>query len=163
MSETVFYQKHMTHHILPDWDMNWVQDVTNIFLIRHPARVIASYAKKREGPSLDDLGFAQQVRIFNAVEAPIVIDSADIRADPEGMLRKLCTRIGIAWDAGMLNWPAGGHVSDGIWAAHWYGAVHGSTGFDTAEGDLPDLTGNYKTLVEAAMPYFDALAAHKVT
>jgi hypothetical protein len=163
MSEPIFYQKHMTHHILPHWDMGWVQDATNVFLIRHPARVIASYAKKREGPTLDDLGYAQQVRIFKAVEAAIVIDSADIRADPAGMLQKLCARIGIAWDAGMLNWPAGGHASDGIWAAHWYEAVHGSTGFGTVEGDMPQLTGNYKNLAEAAMPHFEALAAHKIT
>ena len=74
ISEPVFYQKHMTHHMLPEWPTDWIQEVTNVFLIRHPARVIASYAKKREDPTLDDIGFVQQACIFDMVEAPIVID-----------------------------------------------------------------------------------------
>lgn len=48
----VFYQKHMTHHMLPDFPTGWLNDVTNIFLIRRPDRVIASYHAKRENPSI---------------------------------------------------------------------------------------------------------------
>ena len=70
----------------------------------------------------------------------VVLDSADIRRDPEGMLRKLCDAIGLSWDPSMLSWPEGGHPDDGVWAPHWYGAVHRSTGFAPAEGDLPVLT-----------------------
>lgn len=163
VTEPVFYQKHMTHHMLPNWPTDWIRDVTNVFLIRHPVRVIASYAKKREGPTLDDIGFVQQARIFDMAEAPIVIDSGDIRRDPSGMLQKLCGRIGIEWDAGMLNWPTGGNSADGVWAAHWYGAVHYSTGFEEAEGALPKLSGAYADIASAAMPYYEALAAHRIT
>ncbi|WP_223421835.1 sulfotransferase-like domain-containing protein [Tateyamaria pelophila] len=163
VSEPVFYQKHMTHHMLPDWPIDWTRHMTNVFLIRHPARVIASYAKKREGPTLEDIGFVQQARIFDMVDAPIVIDSADIRRDPAGMLQKLCARIGIDWDEKMLTWPKGGHAADGIWAAHWYGAVHRSTGFDAAEGPVPELSGTYAQIVSAALPHYEALAAHKIT
>lgn len=163
VSEPVFYQKHMTHHMLPDWPLDWTDDVINVFLIRHPARVIASYARKREGPTLEDIGFVQQARIFDRVEAPIVIDSADIRTNPAQMLQKLCARIGIGWDKKMLRWPAGGHAADGIWAAHWYGAVHRSTGFDGTEGALPELTADYARIVDAALPHYEALAAHKIT
>lgn len=161
--EPVFYQKHMTHHMLPGWPLDWIKDVTNVFLIRHPARVIASYAKKREGPTLDDIGFVQQARVFEMVNAPIVIDSGDIRRDPIGMLQKLCDRIGIEWDENMLNWRKGGHNADGVWAAHWYGAVHQSTGFEAAEGPLPELSGAYAKIASAAMPYYETLAAHKIT
>ncbi|WP_420014150.1 HAD family hydrolase [Tateyamaria sp.] len=163
VSEPIFYQKHMTHHMLPDWRMDWLADVKNVFLIRHPARVIASYARKREGPTLEDIGFVQQAAIFDRVDAPIVIDSADIRTDPAQMLQKLCARIGIGWDDNMLRWPIGGHAADGVWAAHWYGAVHRSTGFDGAEGPLPEVTGEYARIVDAAMPHYKALAAHKIT
>lgn len=163
VSEPVFYQKHMTHHMLPGWDMDWVKEMTNVFLIRHPARVVASYARKREGPTLDDIGFVQQARIFEMVDAPVVIDSADIRRDPAGMLQKLCDRIGIPWDPNMLHWPKGGNPADGIWAAHWYGAVHQSTGFDAAEGPLPPLDGAYAEIADAAVPYYEALATHKIT
>lgn len=155
----VFYQKHMTHHMLPNMDLSWMAACENVFLIRHPARVIASYARKREGPTLTDIGFPQQAALFaqetkRLGRAPIVIDSYDIRANPAAMLTKLCAALGIPYTDKMLNWPAGGHPDDGIWAAHWYGAVHRSTGFEDAEGPLPTLPADYSGLLAAALPYY---------
>src|SRR5262245_57025009 len=34
-TKPIFYQKHMTHHLLPDIDRSWLARVTNCFLIRH--------------------------------------------------------------------------------------------------------------------------------
>ncbi|MEL7165792.1 MAG: HAD family hydrolase, partial [Pseudomonadota bacterium] len=161
--EPIFYQKHMTHHMLDGWPMDWLNDVRNVFLIRHPARVVASYVAKREAPTLADLGFEQQARIMERVADPIVIDASDIRADPARMLQKLCDALGIAWIPAMLSWPAGGHAADGVWAAHWYGAVHRSTGFAGPEGPLPALSGDYAQIAAAAMPIYEAMAAKKIT
>ena len=161
--EPVFYQKHMTHHMLDGFPLDWMDEVQNVFLIRHPARVIASYARKRENPTLDDIGFVQQLALFERARDAIVIDAADIRANPEGMLKQLCAAVGIDWDPGMLHWPAGGHASDGVWAAHWYGAVHRSTGFDGPEGALPELDAAYADVLEQALPIYERLAAEKHT
>ncbi len=163
VSEPVFYQKHMTHHMLLDWSMDWMDQIQNVFLIRHPARVIASYARKRERPTLDDIGFAQQVRILETVKDPIVVDSSDIRANPSEMLQKLCVAVGVPWTENMLRWPSGGHADDGVWASHWYGAVHRSTGFDGPEGPLPDLDDQFEKLAEQAMPFFEHMSALKIT
>ncbi len=161
-----FYQKHMTHHMLPVVDRAWLADVTNVFLIRHPARVIASYAAKRENPTLDDIGFRQQYKLFEYARAlgqtPIVIDSADIRNDPERALTALCKALGLPFDPAMLSWPAGGHTADGIWAAHWYGAIHRSTGFADPEGPLPELGNASAELVKAAMPFYADLACQRL-
>jgi hypothetical protein len=162
-----FYMKHMPHHMIEGFPVDWAKPCENVFLIRHPARVVASYAKKLEGPSLSDLGFGQQVDLFDRIadwqgKAPLVIDSDDIRADPPGMLKALCAAIGLPWSDSMLNWPAGGRPEDGVWAAHWYGAVHRSTGFDRAEGPLPHLTEQYAALAEAALPHYDRLWAHRL-
>ncbi len=158
----IFYQKHMTHHMLPGMDLSWMAACENVFLIRHPARVIASYARKREGPTLEDIGFPQQAVLFEREarrlgRSPLVIDSFDIRANPAGMLNKLCSALGIPYTDKMLHWPAGGHASDGVWASHWYGAVHRSTGFEAVEGPLPELTGVYADLVAEALPFYDQL------
>ena len=156
-----FYQKHMTHHMLPDIDRSWMADMTNVFLIRHPARVIASYAAKRENPTLDDIGFRQQFELFEYVRAlgqtPYVIDSHDIRQDPQKLLIRLCKAIGLNFDQNMLHWPAGGNNDDGVWAAYWYGAVHRSTGFAGAEGPLPKLTGRHAEVADQAMRYYEAM------
>lgn len=158
-----FYQKHMTQHMIEGVDRSWMAQVKNVFLIRHPARVIASYAKKRQGPTLDDIGFWQQAELFDTCENPIVIDSHDIRDNPKGMLTALCTALGLSFDPAMLEWPAGGHADDGAWAPHWYGAVHRSTGFAGAEAALPQLTGDYADLTRRALPYYEKLAAAKIS
>ena len=158
--EPVYYQKHMTHHMLEYWPLDWMSEVQNVFLIRHPARVVASYKRKREAPTLDDLGFVQQARLAARVDDPIIVDAADIRADPARMLQRLCAALGIPWTENMLHWPAGGHTADGVWAAHWYGAIHRSTGFDGPEGPLPEVN---DPLVDAGLPHYEALAALRLT
>jgi hypothetical protein len=165
--KSVFYQKHMTQHMIPGVDRAWITGVTNVFLIRDPARVIASYAAKRENPTLDDIGFRQQAELFDRVcqaegKAPPVIDSVDIRANPEAALRKLCDALGLPFDPSMLSWPKGGNAADGVWAAHWYGAVWNSTGFADPEGDLPDVAEDLKPVWEQALPYYEALLPHRL-
>lgn len=161
-----FYQKHMTQHMVPGMPRGWMSGVVNVFLIRHPARVIASFGAKWDGFGLADIGFTQQTELFDHVQdlgqVPVVVDSADIRRDPAGMLRKLCNAIGLPYDPAMLSWPRGGHPADGIWAAHWYGAVHESTGFAPAEGDLPRLTGQAADLLDHALPHYERLARVKI-
>lgn len=162
-----FYQKHMTQHMIAGIPRGWISQVTNVFLIRHPARVAASFSAKYDNPMLADLGFTQQLELYAQLKAggqdPVVVDSADIRRDPEGMLRKLCAAIGLEWTPAMLSWPKGGHPDDGVWAAHWYGAVHDSSGFALAEGALPELTPPQAQLAEAALPCYEPLHAARIS
>jgi hypothetical protein len=161
------YQKHMTQHMVPSISRDWMKGVTNVFLIRHPSRVLASWANKHDALTLADIGFAQQLELFEHVKSlgqtPIVIDSADVRADPEAELRDLCDAIGLEWDPAMLSWPVGPKSFDGAWASHWYDAVHNSTGFSGGEGDLPVLNGELAALNEKALPIYEELAAHKLS
>jgi len=162
----VFYQKHMTQHMRTVMPRRWMADVTNVFLLRHPARVVASSAAKYDAITETDIGFLQQAELYDHIcqmgQKPVVIDSYDIRQDPEGMLRKLCDALGLAWDPAMLHWPSGGHRSDGVWAPHWYGAVHNSTGFAGPEGGLPQLEGRLAELVELVLPSYEAMAERKI-
>ena len=130
----VFYQKQMTHHLLPEIGRDWLAAVTNCFLIRDPAEVIVSYIKKNNDPTLEDIGFVQQAEIFDLVReqtgrVPPVIDAHDVLEDPEMILRLLCEAVGIEFIDAMLSWPPGLRETDGVWAKHWYGEVANSTGF----------------------------------
>jgi hypothetical protein len=165
--QAISYQKHMTLHMIPGFDRAFMKALTNVFLIRHPARVIASYAVKREAPTLADIGFVQQAELFDEVAnwlgtAPPVVDSADIRATPEVTLPALCAALELPYTDRMLHWPAGPKPYDGAWAPHWYNAVHGSTGFGGAEGPLPDLPPELQELCDAAMPHYERLARLKL-
>lgn len=160
------YHKHMCQHMVPGIPREFMAECANVFLIRHPARVAASFLKGYPQTTAEDLGFRLQAELYDHSRAlgqtPVVMDSADIRSDPEGMLGKLCDAVGLNRDPAMLSWPKGGHPADGVWAAHWYGAVHRSTGFAGAEGTLPDMS-EFKGIVAEVMPYYDALAAVKIT
>ena len=107
---------------------------THAFLIRDPARMIASYLRKREAAAFEDFGLERQAEFFEREadrlgKAPPVVDANDVLADPEGTLSALCAALGIPWDPAMLSWPPGRRETDGPWAPHWYQAVEASTGF----------------------------------
>jgi len=130
----IFFQKQMTHHLLPEVDRQWLDAVTNCFLIRDPRTVIGSYIKKRENPALEDLGYAQQAEIFDFVRArtkslPPVLDAKDVLENPERTLRLLCKAVGVEFTESMLSWPPGLRETDGVWAKHWYGEVAKTTSF----------------------------------
>ncbi|PRX37184.1 hypothetical protein SAMN05216257_101202 [Meinhardsimonia xiamenensis] len=157
------YLKLMAQHMLEGFDTGWMQGARHAFLIRHPARVVASFTAKRENPRFEELGFAQLAALYDQVRAlgqtPPVIDSDALRRDPEGVLKRVCSALGLDWTEKMLRWPAGGHPSDGVWARHWYGAVHRSTGFAPADpGPLPVLEGRAAELAERALPYYERMA-----
>lgn len=160
------YQKHMVQHMLPDMDLGWTRAVTNVFLIREPERVAASFALKRGLPDPMELGFDRQWQMFQQMAAdgpaPVVIDSADIRRDPERALRLLCDAISIPFTDNMLTWEPGSRPEDGVWGAVWYDAVNGSTGFAGAEGPLPELDSELQKLADALRPAYDAIAEHKL-
>jgi len=156
------YMKHMPHHMLSGFPMEWADDCIHVHLIRHPARVIASYAAKREAPVLEDVGFVQQSAL-HARLGGVVIDSTDIRAEPEVMLRALCDAIGMPFDSDMLRWPAGPRAADGIWARHWYGSVHRSSGIDRAEGPVPQVPAALQPVLDAALPYYLGLHAQRLS
>ena len=132
--KSIFFQKQMAHHLLPEVDREWLIGVTNCFLIRDPRGVIASYIKKQEDPMLDDLGFVQQTEIFQWVRgrtgtAPAVIDARDVLENPKRILELLCDAVGIEFSESMLSWPSGLRDTDGVWAKHWYSEVARSTSF----------------------------------
>ena len=142
----VWYQKHMSHHLLPGMDTDWVLGLRNILLIRDPSEVVASYLKSRATVTPDDIGLPQQGRLFDLLHAhsgeiPMVIDAGDFLRAPESHLRALCDWLGIGVTPRMLAWPAGPRDSDGIWAPHWYAQVWQSTGFELPADRALELSG----------------------
>ena len=116
----------------------------------------------------DDIGIVRQHSLFQEVceitgSPPVVIDGADVLNSPEKSLRRLCEALGVPWIEGtMTRWPAGPRDSDGVWASHWYGSVHQSTGFAQVHNDYPELSPSNRALAEEMMPYYEALAQHRL-
>ncbi len=132
----VWFQKHMTHHLLPKIDRSWLwaSEFRHAFLIRSPSEMLVSLAKVTPNPGLPDTGLPQQVELFEAERTrlgrpPPVIDAADVMRDPRRALVALCRALGVPFDDRMLRWERGPRETDGVWAKHWYGVVEQSTGF----------------------------------
>lgn len=134
--KAIWFQKHMTHHMLPGVDRAWLwgPQFRHAFLIRDPGEMLVSLAKVTPNPRIEDTGLPQQAELFEEARGrlgrkPPVVDAADVLRDPRRMLAALCDAIGVPFDERMLRWERGRRETDGVWAGHWYGVVEQSTGF----------------------------------
>jgi hypothetical protein len=159
----VWYQKHMTHHLLSHIDHGWIARLHNVLLIRDPREVVASYIKSRAAVSADDIGLPQQVALYDELRAagaaPPVIDASDFLRNPAGHLRALCEWLGIGFSDRMLHWPRGPRDSDGIWSPHWYAHVWQSTGFEAPVARDVVLSGEAAEVAEACRGHYERLHA----
>jgi hypothetical protein len=161
----IWYQKHMTLHLLEGFDRDWMSQVLNAFLIREPSAVLASYAAKRTHVTPADLGFVQQRRLFEREAErlgapPPVVDAADILANPARTLARLCRALGIEYTPSMLGWPRGPRPTDGVWAPAWYHSVERSTGFETRGVESAVLPPSLRRLADEAQPHYEALKVY---
>ncbi|MCW2494246.1 hypothetical protein [Jatrophihabitans sp.] len=159
----IYYQKHMTHHLIPQLPLTWIAGLTNVLLIRDPAEVVASYVRSRAEVVAEDIGLVQQTRLYDLLGGDVpVIDAADFLQAPEAYLRWLCRHIGVPFTAAMLTWPAGPRDSDGVWAPYWYDAVVASTGFEPYRPRSVSLDGAALRAAEESRPHYERLHAVRV-
>jgi len=163
----LWYQKHMTHHLLPEMDRDWMDALEHCFLIRDPRAVLASYAQKRDTVAPEDLGVPQQLEIFEHVCArtgrtPPVLDAVDVLRDPRAALSSLCERLGIAFMEEMLSWPPGRRPTDGVWARHWYQNVERSTGFRPHRPESRVLAPELEPVARACEGAYRTLHEHRL-
>jgi hypothetical protein len=155
----------MAHHIEVLNDSSFLDKCVNIFLIRNPKQIIASYSQVIENPSLRDIGIEFEHQLYQQFKHsnPIVIDSGLLLQNPESVLKKVCEKAGIAFENQMLSWTAGPKPYDGIWAPYWYSIVHQTTGFEkqsTSERPLPE---QLQDLNQQASIYYQSLLQHAIT
>lgn len=155
----VLFIKHMAHH-LRDLDLNFLQSTNNVLLIRDPREMLPSLTVQLPQATLTDTGLQRQWELFSELSArghqPAILDSRELLLDPQRVLRTLCAHLGLDFDPCMLNWDTGGRPEDGVWAPHWYHAVHQSTGFAPykAKSDFPQ---RLQPLLDDCSPYYEKL------
>lgn len=159
-NRSLWYQKHMTHHLLPNYERDWIPKLSNILLIRDPVEVVASYVKSRASVAPEDIGIPQQRQLYDEIIqatgiAPPIIDAGDFLRAPEKYLQALCDYLHIDFTDRMLHWPAGRRASDGVWAPYWYAAVEASTGFEPWRARENALTGEAAEVAENCRSDYD--------
>ncbi|KAK3200345.1 hypothetical protein Dsin_023760 [Dipteronia sinensis] len=135
----------------------------HIILIRNPLDILPSFDKVVP-PSLQELGLTDLVLIYSDLcklgKPPVIIDSADLRQDPEATLRSLCEDLDIPFQNKMLRWEAGPKPIDGVWAPWWYESVHKSTGFTPARKYPAPFPFSLYELLEQSLPFYNILRRH---
>jgi len=164
---SIFYQKHMAHHLLPEIQRGWLDSLTHAFLIRNPSDMLTSLVKHWPKPTPPDTGLWQQVEIVETVEkrtrrTPPIIDARDVLENPRRMLGLLCEAIGVPFTDAMLSWPAGRRATDGIWAKHWYGAVERTTGFQPYRPKNEPVPAALRPLLDECMTCYASLHAKRI-
>ena len=165
---SIYFQKHMTHHMIPSVDREWMKEVINCFLIRNPKDMILSYTKVNSNLSMHLLGLEEQYELFEYVtkingRAPPVVDSKDILMDPRKTLSLLCEKVGVIFSEEMLSWSKGVRGTDGIWAKYWYKNVINSTGFNIYKEKDDDVPSKYLGLYNECIKIYNELAKYKIT
>lgn len=157
----IYYQKHISTHLLQHMDLQWCKLLINCLLIREPEKVVASYARKRVNLQARDLGYDQLLQVYEYLrtlgQTPIVIDTDRFLQDPQTQLETWCARLDIPFDNAMLNWPPGTRNTDGVWAAHWYDAVEKSTGFAPHSEVRPKLNARQQAVASQCRAAYDKM------
>lgn len=164
---SIWYQKHMSHHLLAGIDREWLRGLRHAFLIREPKEMLDSLVRVMPRAGLEDTGLPQQVELFELVRSwtgrvPPVVDARDVLGDPRGVLSALCGALGVSFREEMLSWPPGRRESDGVWAPHWYAAVERSTGFQPHTEREIELPSSLRDLHDACRGLYERLHVHRL-
>jgi Sulfotransferase domain len=158
----VLFMKQMTNHLVGlDWD--FMRHTVNVLLVRDPLQVIPSLAKGIVIIGLRDVALATQVELLQQLRAwgqdPPVLDAKHLLLDPPGVLRRLCSHVGIAFEESMLRWKSGPHPEDGVWARYWYQNAHLSTGFEPFRERSEPFPAHLMPLLEESRKYYELLSS----
>jgi hypothetical protein len=156
--------KHMAHHLI-GLDLGFLANTCNVFLVRDPREMLPSLTIQLPQAELTDTGYRQQWELFadlrSSGQSPAILDSRELLLDPRGVMSQLCDHIGLPFSEKMLHWEAGPRAEDGVWAPHWYDAVHKSTGFAPykAKTGFPE---RLQALLDECQPWYDKLFEHAI-
>jgi len=164
MGDICWFMKHMAHHLV-DLDLSFLNRTQNIFLIRDPREMLPSLTIQLPDAELRDTGLLRQWELFVSLDEagrkPSILDSRELLLNPRKVLQQLCRQINLPFTEKMLTWEAGPRPEDGVWAPHWYHAVHKSTGFAPYEAKtgFPE---HLNALLDECQPWYERLLAHAI-
>ena len=155
--------KNMAHH-LSGLDRTFLSELYNVLLVRDPAEMLPSLARKLPEPTLRDTGLQEQVSLLEAVldlgKTPVVIEARRLLQNPESILRALCRALALPFEPAMLSWPTGPKPEDGVWAKYWYKNVHASSAFAPYTPKIEPFSEELEPLLAQCAPLIDRLKTY---
>lgn len=169
-SEPVFV-KDFAYSIIHMADGALLDSMTHTFLIRDPDKVITSMYSRWQDITLSEIGFEELHTLFKRVsdrtgETPVVIDSDELLANPNGVIKSYCEAVGLPFLKGALNWEKSD--KNPTWNTDEHGfhdALKASTGLKPQERSYPALESSpdMLRLYRASLPHYEALLSFKLS
>lgn len=161
----VFF-KDMSYYVVPHLfeDLEFVERLTHIFLIRDPRRSLASYQKLDPTFTTVEGGLLAQLEHVSWLEeqtgeTPVVVEAEVIQRDPIGTMSAIWKQIGLEDRPDALSWTDATVPSDWQHVVGWHGAAAQSTGIRT-DADSPPAIEVFKSAAAKAPRLHDILNAH---
>jgi hypothetical protein len=128
---TVFV-KEMAYHVAPCLSAEFVRAFQSTFIVRHPARALASLRERLPDFTVEEAGYEQQLRLMRlarevSTDDLVVIDGDDLRRSPESVVAAYCRRTGLPHRPESLRWEPELLPDWEPWA-RWHEDVAASTG-----------------------------------
>lgn len=166
--KSVFYQKHMAHHVLPGMTCDWIDELTNCLLIREPREMLTSLLEFLPEPATEDTGLPHQLWLFEHLQktqgrTPPIVDARDVLENPQRVLSKLCELVGIEFLPSMLSWEPGLRPTDGAWAPFWYDKVAATTSFGTYRPKDAVVPARLLPVLEECDAIYERLYEYRIT
>jgi len=101
-------------------DDQFLNRLSNTFLIRDPAKTVASFYALNPDVTLDEIGVQQAAAVVAKVEqltgkTAVIIDADDLEDAPDATVAAYCKAIGIPFIAEALHWESGHKEEWDIW------------------------------------------------
>lgn len=144
-----------------------IASVTHTFLVREPARTIASHHAVKPHLSCSDVGYEHQWELFEHVRGitgtvPLVLSAERLLADPPGQIRAYCAHVGLPYVPEALDWRPGERAE---WQPNrrWHLDAIASAGFRLPEREYAVTVDNddrLRSYYEHHLPFYERLSAH---
>ena len=170
-SEGRVFSKDFPNYIMHMVDGEFLDHFQHTFLVRDPAKALASMYNQWNEFTMDEASYADLHQMFDLVverygEIPPVIDSDELLEDTPGVVRAYCDAVGIEFLPEALEWDEGDRDEVRWYGGNWHDSLSASTGLErqptdyrASVHDVPFLADMYRR----CLPHYEALYQHRLS
>lgn len=164
------FSKDFPNYIMHMVDGEFLDHFQHTFLVRDPAKALASMYKHWREFTMEEAGYEDLHRMFDLVVdrygvVPPVIDSDDLLDDPAGIVGAYCDAVGIQFMPEALEWEPGDRYQVRWYGGDWHDTLSSSMGLarqpTTHRATISD-TPFLQRMYSWCRPHYDAVAAHRL-
>lgn len=164
------FSKDFPNYVMHMADGEFLDHFQHSFLIRDPAKALASMYNQWDEFTMDEASYEDLHRMFVLVverygAIPPVIDSDSLLDDTPGVVKAYCEAVEIDFMAEALEWEEGERAEVRWYGGGWHDSLSSSTGLERQPAryratidDTPFLQDMYAR----CKPHYDALYQHRL-